>query len=217
MSEGPQAQPGIVRFGEFELDLSRQTLALRGVRTKLQKQPFQVLKLLIQRAPEIVSRDDIRRQVWGDAVYIDAKQSINFCIRQIRSALGDISVAPRFIETLPRQGYRFIGPVEIPANNGISEHQLAPEPQPKLVLAHHPKIETRRWLIPGLAALVALAVIVGVWGWFAKRDSLSIVARIMPVTAYPGDEREPSPLMAVRSHFPGVARGETTAIFTLRC
>ena len=103
------------RFCGFELDLSNQTLSQHGVRAKLQKQPFQVLQLLVQRAPEVVSREDIRRQVWGDAVYIDATQSINFCIRQIRLALGDTSARPRFIETLPRQGYRFIANLdEIP-------------------------------------------------------------------------------------------------------
>jgi DNA-binding winged helix-turn-helix (wHTH) protein len=106
------ARQEIVRFGQFELDLSRHTLSLRGVRTKLQKQPFHVLELLIRRAPEVVSRDEIRRHVWGNDVYIDATQSINFCIRQIRLALGDTSAGSRFIETLPRQGYRFVEPLE---------------------------------------------------------------------------------------------------------
>src|SRR3954465_5917986 len=119
---GPQARREIRRVGEFDLDLSRPTLSLRGVPTKLQKQPFQVLELLIRRAPEVVSRDEIRRHVWGDTVHIDATQSINFCIRQIRSALGDTSVGHRFIETFPRQGYRFIAPLEgVPANTGLSE------------------------------------------------------------------------------------------------
>ena len=111
----------IARFGEFEVDLLRQTLSLRGVRVKLQRQPFKVLELLIQRAPEIVSRDEIRRHVWGDEVYVDSAQNINFCIRQIRAAVGDTSEG-HVIETLPRQGYRFIAPLEaVPENTGISE------------------------------------------------------------------------------------------------
>jgi Tol biopolymer transport system component/DNA-binding winged helix-turn-helix (wHTH) protein len=179
-----QPRQDIIRFGEFELDLSRQTLSLRGVRTKLQKQPFQVLELLIQRAPEIVSRDEIRRHVWGDSVHIDAPQSINFCIRQIRLALGDTS-AGRFVETLPRQGYRFVAPLEgMPENTGISEQPPIPE--------FRPRVAAPPWLIPGLAALVVLAAIAGLWGWLQKRDIVSGVARISPVTTYPGDEREPS-------------------------
>jgi DNA-binding winged helix-turn-helix (wHTH) protein len=130
------------RFGEFELDVSSQTLSHRGVRAKFQKQPFQVLELLVQRAPEIVSREEIRRHVWGDAVHIDATQSITFCIRQIRLALGDTSAGPRFIETLPRQGYRFIATLdEIPESNGISAHVPVQKSRTEIV--------SRRWLIPG--------------------------------------------------------------------
>ena len=91
-----------------------------------------MLELLVQRAPEIVSREEIRRHVWGDAVYIDATQSINFCIRQIRLALGDTSAGSRFIETLPRQGYRFDSrhSDEIPGNTGIPESVPVQESRP---------------------------------------------------------------------------------------
>jgi DNA-binding winged helix-turn-helix (wHTH) protein len=109
---GAPARQNILRFGEFELDLDRQTLSRRGIRLKLQNQPCQVLTLLIQRAPEIVARDEIRERVWGNDVYIDTERSINFCIRQIRGALLDNAVSPRFIETLPREGYRFIAALE---------------------------------------------------------------------------------------------------------
>jgi DNA-binding winged helix-turn-helix (wHTH) protein len=173
------------RFYEFELDVSSQTLSHRGVRAKFQKQPFQVLELLVQRAPEIVSREEIRRHVWGDAVYIDATQSINFCIHQIRLALGDTSAGPRFIETLPRQGYRFIATLdEIPGKTGISERVPVQESRPKIAL--------RRWLVPGLFALVALVTIIGVCIMLAKRETASGVVGIRPVTTFPGDEREPS-------------------------
>jgi DNA-binding winged helix-turn-helix (wHTH) protein len=73
-----RARQHTIYFGEFELDLSSQTLSHDGVRAKLQRQPFQVLELLVQRAPAIVSREEIRRHVWGDAVNIDATQSIKF-------------------------------------------------------------------------------------------------------------------------------------------
>ena len=173
------------RFCEFELDVTSQTLSHRGVRAKFQKQPFQVLELLVQRAPEIVSREEIRRHVWGDAVYIDATQSINFCIRQIRVALGDTSAGSRFIETLPRQGYRFIATLdEIPGNTGISE--------PVPVQESRPGTGIPRWLIPALFALVALVLVIGVCVRLGKRETTSGVAGIRPVTTFPGDEREPA-------------------------
>jgi len=78
------ARQNILRFGEFELDLSRQALWRRGIRLKLQNQPCQVLTLLIRRAPEVVSRDEIRQHVWGNEAYIDTERSINFCVRLVK-------------------------------------------------------------------------------------------------------------------------------------
>src|SRR5277367_912249 len=120
------ARQNTLRFGEFELDLDRQTLSRRGIRLKLQNQPCQVLTLLIQRAPEIVARDEIRQRVWGNDIYIDTERSINFCIRQIRGVLLDNAAAPRFIETLPREGYRFIAPLEGLVQEERSDHSSPP-------------------------------------------------------------------------------------------
>jgi Tol biopolymer transport system component/DNA-binding winged helix-turn-helix (wHTH) protein len=182
---GTQARHEAVRFGEFEADLYRQTLSITGVRIKLQNQPFQVLELLIRRAPDVVSRDEIRRHVWGDGIHIDATQSISFCIRQIRSALGDTSSGARFIETLPKQGYRFIAQVEaVPASPLSSE---APGIQNS-----QPPVKRRRRLLLSVAVLIATVVIGGIWGRLLKRDAISGVAEISPVTTYPGNEREPS-------------------------
>ena len=175
---------GIARFGEFEVDLLRQTLSVRGVRIKLQRQPFKVLELLIQRAPEIVSRDEIRRHVWGDEVYVDSAQNINFCIRQVRAALGDTSEG-HLIETLPRQGYRFVALLDgAPGERDISEHQAEKGPRHRTT--------TRQRLIAGLAGLVAIGIVVGVWNWVLTRKTVSGVTRISRITTYPGDEREPS-------------------------
>ncbi len=172
------------RFGEFQVDLLHQTLSLRGVRVKLQRQPFKVLELLIQRAPQIVSREEIRRHVWGDEVYVDSAQNINFCIRQIRAAVGDTSEG-HVIETLPRQGYRFIAPLEtVPENTGISQN--APD------RGSRPTTTTSHWLLAGLAALVALALTVGASHWIVRPKPVSGVTGISHITTYPGDEREPS-------------------------
>jgi Tol biopolymer transport system component/DNA-binding winged helix-turn-helix (wHTH) protein len=103
----------VVRFGDYELDPKRSVLSRNGIALKLQPQPFRVLELLLARAPEIVTRDEIGEYVWEKGVYVDLDQSLNFCIRQIRYVLNDSAASPRFVETLPKQGYRFIQPVVV--------------------------------------------------------------------------------------------------------
>jgi TolB-like protein/DNA-binding winged helix-turn-helix (wHTH) protein/Tfp pilus assembly protein PilF len=123
MFESKQRElPSAVRFGDYELDPKRGVLSRNGITLKLQPQPFRVLELLIARAPNIVTREEISDYVWGDGVYVDIDQSLNFCIRQIRSVLNDTASNPRFVDTLPKQGYRFIEtvvelPPEIPPSS----------------------------------------------------------------------------------------------------
>ena len=104
----------ILRFDVFELDTAAGELRRQGDRIKLPPQPFRVLELLVRRSGEVLTRADIRERIWCDS-FVDFEQGLNFCIRQIREALGDTADAPRFIETLPRRGYRFLLPVETPA------------------------------------------------------------------------------------------------------
>jgi len=104
----------ILRFDVFELDTSAGELRRQGDRVKLPPQPFRVLELLVRRGGEVLTRADIRERIWSDS-FVDFEQGLNFCIRQIREALGDTADAPRFIETLPRRGYRFLLPVETTA------------------------------------------------------------------------------------------------------
>src|SRR6185436_7582462 len=107
MSESPK----VLRFDVFELDSASAELRRRGDRVKLPPQPFRVLELLVRHGGEVVTRADIRDRIWSDS-FVDFEQGLNFCIRQIREALGDTAEAPRFIETLPRRAYRFLPPVE---------------------------------------------------------------------------------------------------------
>lgn len=100
-----------LRFGAFELDPSKGELRQRGDLVKLAAQPLKVLALLVRRAGEVVTRQEIREHVWTVDTFVDFEQGLNFCIRQVREALGDTADAPRFIETLPRRGYRFLLPV----------------------------------------------------------------------------------------------------------
>src|SRR5438876_6293954 len=102
---------GILRFGTFEVDLRAGELRKQGVRIKLQEQPFQVLTVLLQRPGEVVTREELRNQNWPPDTFVDFDNSLNTSINKLREALGDSADSPRFIETLPRRGYRFIAPV----------------------------------------------------------------------------------------------------------
>lgn len=112
-------------FGAFELDVERGELCKRGGQIKLQQQPFKVLALLVARAGQTVTRDEIRRHVWGGDTFVDYEQGLNYCIRQIRAALGEDTAKPGFIETHPRCGYRFLHPVvELPPGESKSEERI---------------------------------------------------------------------------------------------
>lgn len=104
-----------LRFDAFELDMTSGELRRNGDRIKLPPQPFRVLALLVSRSGEVLTRAEIRERVWRDDTFVDFEQGLNFCIRQIREAVGDTAGTPRFIETLPRRGYRFLMPVETTA------------------------------------------------------------------------------------------------------
>jgi TolB-like protein/DNA-binding winged helix-turn-helix (wHTH) protein len=111
------------RFGVFELDSRAGQLRKSGVVVRLPPQPFKILTLLTSRPDQIVTREDIRRQIWGDETFVDFEQGLNHCIRQIRAALGDDAETPRYIETLPRRGYRFVYPVTL---GSITPSETAP-------------------------------------------------------------------------------------------
>src|SRR2546427_6865854 len=101
----------ILRFGVFEVDVRAGELRKQGARIKLQEQPFHVLTVLLQRPGEVVTREELRNQNWPADTFVDFDNSLNTAINKLREALGDSADNPRFIETLPRRGYRFIAPV----------------------------------------------------------------------------------------------------------
>lgn len=103
--------PGRVRFGLFEFDLRSGELRREGDAVKLAPQPARLLTLLLSRPGELVLRDELRAHIWGADTFVDFERGLNFCVLQIRTALGDSSDNPRFVQTIPRKGYRFIAPV----------------------------------------------------------------------------------------------------------
>ena len=104
-------QDVVVRFAEFEIDLRSGELRINGISVKLQPQPAKILALLVRRRGETVTRDKIIEEVWGSDTFVDYEGGLNFAIRQIRSALGDDAERPLYVETIPKRGYRFVGPV----------------------------------------------------------------------------------------------------------
>src|SRR6266850_4178399 len=101
----------IMRFGVFEVDVRSGELRKQGVRVKLQEQPFQVLSVLLKCPGEVVTREELRNQNWPPDTFVDFDNSLNTAINKLREALGDSADNPRFIETLPRRGYRLIATV----------------------------------------------------------------------------------------------------------
>jgi DNA-binding winged helix-turn-helix (wHTH) protein len=101
-----------VRFALFELDLKARQLTKNGVRIRLPQQPIEALSLLLERSGEIVTREELRRRLWPSDVFVDFDHGLNKSIQKLRDALGDSAGSPRYIETIPRVGYRFIVPVQ---------------------------------------------------------------------------------------------------------
>src|SRR5207245_8478191 len=105
-----------LRFGDFEADFRTQELRKQGVRVKLPRQSFQILQKLLERPGELVTRDELHQALWPGDTFVDFDHGVNNSVKRIRDALGDSPDAPRYIETLPRLGYRFVGSIdELPA------------------------------------------------------------------------------------------------------
>src|SRR5579862_1664041 len=110
--------PDTCRFGIFELDLRAGELRRNGLKIKLQDQPLQVLVLLLKRPGEVVTREEVRNQLWPADTFVDFDHSLNAAIRRLRDALGDSAENPTFVETVARRGYRFLAPVSATPTNG---------------------------------------------------------------------------------------------------
>jgi cholera toxin transcriptional activator len=104
--------PTCYRFGVFEVDSTTGELRRRGVRVKLHAQPCQLLLLLLERPGEMLTREEICRELWPDETFVDFEHGVNSAVNRLREALGDKASNPRFVETLARRGYRFVAPVE---------------------------------------------------------------------------------------------------------
>jgi DNA-binding winged helix-turn-helix (wHTH) protein/Tol biopolymer transport system component len=157
---------GQVRFDDFEFDLPSGKLFRAGRPVKIQPQPLRVLTVLLERAGEIVSRECLRTSVWGDATFVEFDQGLNYCIRQIRLALRDGASEPRYIETLPKQGYRFIAPVElapgVPRPDGASQAGGEPAaPAPPHPVFPSPTLPARQLSVSHLTLAIFAVLAIG--------------------------------------------------------
>jgi DNA-binding winged helix-turn-helix (wHTH) protein len=118
------------RFGVFEADATTGELRKQGVRIKVNVQPFQVLLMLLERPGELLTREEISRELWPEGTFVDYEHGVNSAINRIREALGDRARNPRFVETLARRGYRFLAPVQRVADDGESSTILSPMTEP---------------------------------------------------------------------------------------
>ena len=103
-----------VRFGVFEFDAQSSELRKRGLRVRLLGQPVRILAMLLDRPGELVTREEIQKALWPEDTFVNFEHSLNAAMKRLRRALGDSPGNPRFVETLPRRGYRFIAPTELP-------------------------------------------------------------------------------------------------------
>jgi DNA-binding winged helix-turn-helix (wHTH) protein/TolB-like protein len=163
-----------VRFGLFEFDPASGELTREGTPIRLQPQPARVLAVLLERPGEIVSRDDLRDRIWGTETFVDFERGLNFCIAQIRSALGDAADSPRYVETVPKRGYRFIAPVHAGATAAAPDGQTRPSRVPR-----------RRALVAGLLAAAALGGLLVLRFW----PGTGIRASSVPIAVVPFDNQ----------------------------
>jgi DNA-binding winged helix-turn-helix (wHTH) protein len=114
---GTHSQSRFICFGPFEADLATGELRKDGVKLKFSGQPFQVLAILLERPGDVVTREELQKRLWPDT-FVDVERNLNTAINKIREVLGDSAESPRYVETLPRRGYRFIGELDLPDREG---------------------------------------------------------------------------------------------------
>ncbi|HUJ32191.1 MAG TPA: tetratricopeptide repeat protein [Candidatus Acidoferrum sp.] len=168
----PSTSPRLFRFGVFQADLDNALLTRKGIRVPLQEQPFRILAMLLEQAGQIVSREQLRQDLWPSGTYVDFDGSLNAALKRLRTALDDDADNPRFIETVPKRGYRFIAPTAT-ATDVAKAHvdatvvsdsavQPAAEPKPQPLVDERSGVPRGWWARHRLSAAVVLALVVAV-------------------------------------------------------
>lgn len=187
------------RFGLFEAHRDTKTLSRKGVRVKIQDQPFRLLLLLLERTGEVITRDEMRQALWPEGTFVDFDGSLNVILRRLRAAIDDEPDNPRFIETIPRQGYRFVAPVtvvEAPTEEGpriasptytstpiseIEESSSPPAGAESSTFSANGDRQPRGYILYAAAALAVLIAVAGLLAWHYRWFSGKALARSAPV------------------------------------
>src|SRR4249920_2540964 len=146
---------GRLRFGVFEVDLRACELTKRGLRVRLQEQPFQVLAMLLERPGELVTREELQKNLWGQTV-VDFDHGLNKAVNKIREALGDSAESPRFVETVARRGYRFLA--DVTPIDTAADRRPDPESEARVLPPPPRPHRTRVWIGVGFALLLAASL-----------------------------------------------------------
>jgi DNA-binding winged helix-turn-helix (wHTH) protein len=175
-----------LRFENFEVDLRSGELRKAGVKLKFGGQPFQVLSILLERPGDLVTREELQERLWPDT-FVDVEHNLNTAINKIREALSDSAESPRFVETLPRRGYRFIGDLEAPVQPTVPGVAAEPDRGPRF---------RQRWfrVATGFLAVsvVALPAVLA-YRWHQREHSRERAAlTAIPLTALPGVATSPA-------------------------
>jgi len=179
---------GPIRFGIFEVDPQTRELRKRGVKVRLQEQPFQILTVLLEQAGQIVSREELRKRIWSADTFVDFDHGLYSAIKRLRDVLGDSAEVPRYIETVSKRGYRFISPVEAPSQTSVSKHM--PLSVERGLQVHLPSRSARAsFLGQRRFALVSVGTIVLAIGGIAAYPNLGSSAKTIVVLpfSYPAD------------------------------
>jgi len=190
---GGSLTENVIRFGLFELDLKSGQLRKNGSRIRISQQPVQVLALLLERPGEVVTREELRQRLWSPDTFVDFDHGLNKSVQKLRDALGDSAESPRFIETIPRVGYRFIAPVKEGVRPGIQEpdeqtgKHFAPEPiRDRSASISQIKLRINSvWLL--LAGCVAVLLIGAGWLALRKQERERQRAPILSLAVLPLD------------------------------
>jgi DNA-binding winged helix-turn-helix (wHTH) protein/Tol biopolymer transport system component len=197
-----------IRFGCFELDAQSGELRRNGKKIKLQEQPFQVLTILLERPGEVLTREELTKRLWPDETYVDFERGLNKAVTRLRDALGDSAENPRYIETLPRRGYRFIAPIAssaAPVASGTPVARITPvagaETQPEKVPIPESRNKNRHIaLLAGLIVLLIVGSVVS-WRWSVGTQRVARVVRFRQLTHDGQAKRGPLAVDGPRVYF----------------
>jgi Tol biopolymer transport system component/DNA-binding winged helix-turn-helix (wHTH) protein len=184
MAENRPATKDPLRFGVFEIDPSARELRKHGVRVKLQDQPFAVLLMLLEKPGHLVTKEELQQRLWSADTFVEFDKGIYNAMKRLRETLGDEAEAPRYIETLPRRGYRFIAPVD----KSVSQPAAASTPEGSFEGRRSPRV---KWHLV-LGILVVLMFGIALWQFARNHADSSRPIEIVPLVGLPGMESDPS-------------------------